>query len=85
MGRWSLAGALHYRKGSLMTPPALADLIDRYLDELVDGGVIDPLNERILLGAVLDDLSRLAGADRPEPVPVVDEPAVAWCGDAPPF
>ena len=68
-----------------MTPTALADLIDRYLDELVEEGITDPLHEALVLGAVLDDLSRLAGADRPEPVAFVDEPAVVWCGDALPF
>jgi hypothetical protein len=68
-----------------MTPTALADLIDRYLDELIEEGIEDPLHEVLVLGAVLDDLSRLAGADRPEPLPFVDEPAVAWCGDRPPF
>jgi hypothetical protein len=69
----------------MMSLTALADLIDRYLDELTDEGITDPLHELFALGAVLDDLSRLAGADRPEPVAFVDEPAVAWCGDTPPF
>jgi hypothetical protein len=68
-----------------MTPTALADLFDTYLDELIEEGVSDPLHELFTLGVVLDDLSRLVGADRPEPVPVVDEPAVAWCSDQPPF
>ena len=61
-----------------MTPTALADLFDAYLDGLVEGGVIDPLNERFTLGCVLDDLTRLAGLDDPEPVKVDDQqPAVA--------
>jgi hypothetical protein len=61
-----------------MSPTALSDLIDRYLDELVEGGVIDPLNERFTLSCVLDDLTRLAGLDDPQPAPVDDEqPRVA--------
>jgi hypothetical protein len=68
-----------------MSPIASADLFDAYLDELLADGVSDPLHELFTLGAVLDDLSRLAGVDRPEPVAFVEEPAVAWCGDTPPF
>lgn len=47
----------------------LAALLRDYLAELVDAGIADPLAEAFTLGAVVDDLCRLAGLAEAWPWP----------------
>jgi len=55
-----------------MTASAMSSLIDRYLGELIEEGVLDPLHEEFTLSAVLEDLVRLADQYDPEAWPPDD-------------
>lgn len=48
---------------------SLAVLLRDYLAELVDAGIPDPLEQAFTLGAVVDDLCRLAGLTEAWPWP----------------
>ena len=61
-----------------LTAGDLTSLIDRYLPLLERDGIRDPLNERLTLWCVLNDLYDLLGASEDEL-----HPEVRRCGDWP--
>ena len=59
-----------------MTAQDLTTLAERYVSDLEDAGIPDPLAERLAVAAVLADLLTLAGAPLPPALAArLEEPA----------
>ena len=58
------------------TQTTMMAVLRAYLDELMEAGIPDPMAEAFTLGAVLDDLARLAGLAEAWPWPGADRAAL---------